>query len=84
MLTEFMREWSAETSRWVDMVLKTAAAESEDNRSQLATWIEHWTRRASEALQPLAVEVFGAQADEVMGELRAQLAQRAAKNGVSA
>ena len=84
MLTEFMREWSAETSRWVDMVLKTAAAESEDNRRQLAAWIEHWTRRSSEALQPLAAEVFGAGAGEVMSELRAELAQRAAKNGVSA
>ena len=33
MLTEFMSEWFGETSRWVDMTLKTAAAESEANKA---------------------------------------------------
>jgi phenol hydroxylase P1 protein len=84
MLTEFMREWFSETSRWVDMLLKTAAAESEDNRRQLAEWIEQWSERAGEALQPLATEVFGDGAEEVMSELRTALVQRAAKSGVSA
>lgn len=84
MLTEFMREWFAETSRWVDMVVKTAAAESEDNRRQLASWLEHWSERADKALQPLAAEVFGERAGEVMSELRTALAQRAAKNGIGA
>lgn len=54
MLTEFMRNWFAETSRWVDAMVKTVAAESAENRAQIEAWIDHWQGRVVEALAPLA------------------------------
>lgn len=54
MLTEFMRNWYAESSRWVDAMVKTVAAESADNRTQIEAWIDHWQGRVLEALAPLA------------------------------
>ena len=33
MLTSFMPEWHDEAARWIDAVVKAAAAESEENRS---------------------------------------------------
>ncbi|MFB4202512.1 Phenol hydroxylase P1 protein [wastewater metagenome] len=79
MLNEFMNEWYGETSRWVDSVLKTAAAESDANKAQIEQWARHWCDRAGEALQPVATEVFGERADEVMAGLREELATRAKK-----
>lgn len=83
MLTEFMSEWYADTGRWVDMTVKTAAAESEANREQLQTWLTHWGARAHEALLPLAEHVLGReQGPVVMNELREALTARAAKLGL--
>ncbi|WP_097459477.1 aromatic/alkene monooxygenase hydroxylase subunit beta [Mangrovitalea sediminis] len=79
MLTEFMNEWFTETSRWVDMTLKTAAAESDANKAQLEQWMGHWVDRVAEALTPVAVEMLGSDAGAVMDELQTALAQRATK-----
>ena len=79
MLTEFMSDWFAETGRWVDMTLKTAAAESDTNKAQIEQWIGHWRGRVIEALMPLAVEMFGDDAARTMAELQGELAQRAVK-----
>lgn len=54
MLTEFMRNWYAETTRWVDAMVKTVAAERTENREQIEAWIDHWQGRVIEALAPLA------------------------------
>lgn len=62
MLTEFMRQWFAESSRWVDAMVKTVAAESDVNRQQIEAWIGHWMTRALEALAPLAEISAGAAA----------------------
>src|SRR5690606_300000 len=35
MLTQFMSDWHAETRKWIDAVLKVAAAESDQNREVL-------------------------------------------------
>ncbi|MBY4676720.1 aromatic/alkene monooxygenase hydroxylase subunit beta [Marinobacterium arenosum] len=56
MLTEFMQVWFKDASRWVDAVLKTAAAESDENRLQLEQWISHWRGQAEEALSLVAHE----------------------------
>lgn len=62
MLTEFMTEWFAEHSRWVDSVIKTAAAESKENKALLSGWFATWSARAAEAVAPLAVGVLGDEA----------------------
>jgi hypothetical protein len=47
MLTQFMSDWFDETRKWVDAVLKVAAAESDANRDVLT----EWTRAGAPALR---------------------------------
>ena len=49
-LYEFMQEWSKETSRWADAVLKVAVAESEHNKTLIAGWVEKWRGKVSEVV----------------------------------
>jgi len=79
MLLEFMQDWSKDTSRWVDAVLKVAAAESEHNRTLLAKWIESWRNKAAEAFAPLADEMLGG---EALASALAVLDKRVAKAGI--
>ncbi|BBB27595.1 aromatic/alkene monooxygenase hydroxylase subunit beta [Amphritea japonica] len=62
MLTEFIQNWNKDTNRWVDSVVKVAAAESDANKQQLEQWIGHWKGKAIEALAPLAEEMLDAEA----------------------
>lgn len=74
MLTEFMRVWFAESSRWIDAMVKTVAAESPQNRAQIEAWIEHWQGRVVEALGPLAqISAGRAALDEVRQAFAARL-----------
>lgn len=82
MLTAFMPEWHDESSRWVDAVVKTMAAESEDNRACLAHWTHQWEEQAAAALLPVAELAFPACAHAVLDEVRAQLRGRIAKLGI--
>lgn len=59
MLTEFTRNWHKDTNRWVDSVLKIAAAESPANKAKLEQWIHVWKDKATIALAPLAAEMVG-------------------------
>lgn len=79
MLTEFMNEWSGESTRWIDAVLKVAAKESDANKQQIERWAEKWLARVSGALSPVAEHVLGAEAEGVMRELQDALKARAAK-----
>jgi phenol hydroxylase P1 protein len=83
MLTQFMTDWYAETRKWVDATVKTAAAESPENKAQLEKWITHWRDRAAAALMPVAQIALGAQADALTSELVGQFNARLAKAGVS-
>jgi phenol hydroxylase P1 protein len=47
MLTSFMPEWHLESARWVDAVVKAAAAESDANRALLRDWTARWADRAA-------------------------------------
>ena len=49
MLTEFALEWFGESTRWVDATLKTAAAESEENKALIEGWADAWGDRVAEA-----------------------------------
>lgn len=83
MLTRFQREWYAENVKWIDAVLKAAAAESPENRALLARWIVKWSERSRAALAPVAHMAFGARAEAVLDQVQQQLNARAAKAGIS-
>ena len=82
MLTRFQREWAAETAKWIDSVLKVAAAESPENKAQLAAWINAFRERAVQALSPIAAMAFGDKAGAMLDEAVLQLNTRAAKAGI--
>ena len=76
MLSEFMVDWYAESSRWVDAILKTAAAESPANRAVLEGWISHWLPQVAAALTPLADYAFDGEGAAVMTDLTQSLRAR--------
>lgn len=82
MLTAFMPEWHDESARWVDAVLKTAAAESEANRLQISSWVQAWTERAQAALAPIARLALGDAGGAALDDAATQLAERCRKAGV--
>ncbi len=84
MLTSFMTEWQAESSRWIDAVIKTAAAESPANRATLAGWVAAWTARAQAALAPVADLALGEHGAAALAESRQTLDARIARLGLSA
>lgn len=83
MLTRFQTEWFADTRKWVDASIKTAAAESEQNKALLVEWTTQYRDKAAAALKPLAQHALGAQADAVMAELIEEFNARAAKAGLA-
>ena len=82
MLTRFQREWAAESAKWIDSVLKVAAAESPENKAQLAAWIAAYRERAVQALTPIAAIAFGDGGAAMLEEAVLQLNSRAAKAGI--
>lgn len=82
MLTAFMPEWHDETARWVDAVVKTAAAESDANRALIAAWVRDWTERARAALAPVARLALGDAGEAALEDAAALLADRCRKAGV--
>ncbi|ANQ85034.1 phenol hydroxylase [Azoarcus sp. DD4] len=83
MLTQFMTDWFAETRKWVDAVVKVAAAESAHNQAQINEWVQAWSSRAAAALLPVVELALGAQADEAVCEQLAGLKQRLDKIGIT-
>ncbi|MFW1678114.1 aromatic/alkene monooxygenase hydroxylase subunit beta [Pontibacter sp. JAM-7] len=79
MLTEFVQEWNKDTSRWVDAVLKISGAESEENKTLIAGWIEAWRGKAAEALAPVAQDMLG---PDALTEALQVLDKRVAKAGI--
>ena len=84
MLTEFMDSWYAESLKWVDAFVKTAAAESPENKHLLSGWTRDATARATEALAPLAKLMYFEDAQPALDEARAALQARIAKLGLQA
>ncbi len=82
MLTAFMPEWHDESARWVDAVVKAAAAESEANRLQLSAWAQAWTERAQAALAPVARLALGEAGGAALDDAAARLSERCRKAGV--
>jgi len=83
MMTEFMSEWFDEHVRWVDSVIKVAAAESDSNNVQIGEWIQKWLPQILQALQPLAQEALGGAAQVGLDAAVAQLSARTTKSGIN-
>ena len=83
MLTRFQAEWFQDACKWVDSVVKTAAAESEDNKALLGQWYAHWRGRVREALKPVAQLALGEAAGEALERVQAQLDARMHKAGLA-
>lgn len=83
MLTRFQAEWSQDANKWVDAVMKTAAAESPDNQALLSGWYAQWRARVQEALAPLADMALGAQGAAALQRSVAALDARMHKAGVT-
>lgn len=79
MLTEFMKEWHKDTSRWVDSVLKTTVAESDENKELIAGWVSKWKQSAITDLSALAEVAVGEEALNASAEV---LNKRLAKAGL--
>jgi phenol/toluene 2-monooxygenase (NADH) P1/A1 len=82
MLTAFMPEWHDESARWVDAVVKAAAAESAANQKLISGWVQAWTERRLRALAPVAQLALGDAGQEALAEARSKLADRCRKAGV--
>lgn len=83
MLTQFMSDWFDETRKWIDAVLKAAAADSDHNREVLQQWVRSWSARAASALVPVAEIALGERADDAMAEQLAVFRTRVGKTGIS-
>ncbi|MBW7656832.1 aromatic/alkene monooxygenase hydroxylase subunit beta [Hydrogenophilus thermoluteolus] len=83
MLTAFITEWHSESKRWVDAVVKTIAAESEENKALLTQWFRHWEERAADALTPVSVLAMGDAAASALDDVRQGLANRVKKLGLT-
>ena len=82
MLTAFMPEWHDESARWVDAVIKVAAAASDDNRALITDWFKTYADLAQAALAPVADRALGAQGAEALADVRTALDARARKSGL--
>ena len=83
MLTAFMPEWHDESARWIDAVVKTAAAESDANRQLISEWTRAWADRAQAALAPVAELALGDSGQAVLQDIRAALDARVKKAGLA-
>jgi phenol hydroxylase P1 protein len=84
MLTQFMKEWYAETVRWTNQLMKVTAAESDANTELLNEWTKKWTDRLEEALQPIATKALGDEGVSQLAEVKQELLDRLAKQGITA
>jgi phenol hydroxylase P1 protein len=84
MLTAFMPEWHDESARWIDAVVKVAAAESAANKKLIAGWARTWADRAQAALAPVAELALGDAGQQALADARKALDARLAKSGLAA
>ena len=83
MVNEFLGQWFADASKWVDACLKTAADDSAANREQLSGWFDTHARQAGEALAPWAAIAFPGDGERRLADATAALQARAVKLGLA-
>lgn len=84
LLCGFVVDWHAESSRWVDAMVRLAAAESAHNAARLTTWTTDWRARTLAALAPLADYGFAGDGATTLREVDAAFVARLARLGVAA
>lgn len=84
MLTAFMPEWHEESGRWINAVVKVAAAESGENKRLISDWARDWAERAQASLAPIAELMLGEDGQDVLRRVRDELALRCRKAGLEA
>ena len=82
LVTDMPAEVHADDARWVDAMVKIAAAESPSNKTLLSGWFASWRERGVAAARPLAEHLFGTDAEGVLARLVAELNTRAGKLGI--
>ncbi|MCX7073118.1 MAG: aromatic/alkene monooxygenase hydroxylase subunit beta [Gammaproteobacteria bacterium] len=82
-LSDALMRWYEETAKWIDAVIKTAAAESADNKALLSGWVQTWRDRLLPTLTPIAQRALGNKADDALAATTAALNARAAKLGLA-
>ena len=82
MLTTFMPEWHQESARWIDAVVKIAAAESPDNRRLISDWTREWADRAQASLAPIAELMLADNGQSALRKARVDLDARCRKAGL--
>jgi phenol/toluene 2-monooxygenase (NADH) P1/A1 len=83
MMNEFAIEWFAESSRWVDAVIKIAIQESDANRAHFNQWVAQWLPRVRSAIVPLSGLAFDDQGDRVLNEVFDGMNARLSKLGIT-
>ena len=83
MLTRFQAEWGQDANKWVDAVMKVAAAESPENKELLSHWYAHWRGRVQEALAPSAELALGAAGADALARSVAAVDGRMNKAGLT-
>jgi len=84
MLTRFQAEWAQDAAKWVDAVIKTAAAESAENKALLGEWYAHWRTRVQEALAPVAQLALGDEGAAALARAVSAVDARMHKAGLAA
>ncbi len=82
MMTEFITLWNEECARWIDMTIKVAVNENEENKEIINNWCKKYMDIAYEAVLPLAKKVVDSP-DESMNEIKETLVNRLNKNGLN-
>ncbi|MDD9841337.1 MAG: phenol hydroxylase [Alphaproteobacteria bacterium] len=66
LMTEIFRKYRADSSRWVNAVLKRAISENEENKKQIAEWVADWSKQVTPAVKALALYIQPEQADKAV------------------
>ncbi|KAI3603367.1 Phenol hydroxylase, P1 oxygenase component DmpL [Cupriavidus necator H850] len=82
LVADFMNAWYAETARWVDATVKTAAQEQPANAVVIADFAFAWLDRLQHALAPLARRLFAGDADAALADAVTALTKRLAGLGL--
>ena len=82
MLMAFMPEWHRESARWVDAVIKVIAAESDDNKRLVQSWVDQAVSTVQAALLPIARLALQQAGDDAMQNARTALCARLTKIGL--
>lgn len=73
-----------ESARWIDAVVKTAAAQSAANRELIQGWVATWRPAFASALAPLAQAAMGIDGAPALAEVDAAFSHRLARLGLAA